>query len=123
MSICRASSTTNSLYVYFAIESEEGQARITSLKTGGTNMTMFNISSLRSFPLLAPPAKLLARFAELTLPMLRQKQAFAEINRNLRRTRNMLLPRLLSGQVNLTVTNSLGEPEPGQQIERNMSLL
>jgi type I restriction enzyme S subunit len=36
MSICRASSTTNSLYVYFAIESEEGQARIKDRKCTGS---------------------------------------------------------------------------------------
>ena len=101
MSICRATSPTVSLYVYCALESPEGQGRITSLKTGGTNMTMFNISALRTFTVVAPPAKLMARFAELTLPMLRQKQALTELNRNLRRTRDLLLPRLLSGQVAL----------------------
>jgi type I restriction enzyme S subunit len=99
MSICRAVSPTDSLYVYCALESPEGQARITSLKTGGTNMTMFNISALRSFAVVAPPAKLTARFAELTLPMLRQKQALTELNRNLRRTRNLLLPRLLTQSI------------------------
>ncbi len=101
MSICRAAKTCDALYVYFAMESEEGQGRIASLKTGGTNMTMFNISALRSFALVAPPAELLGQFAELALPMLRQKQALIELNRNLRRTRDLLLPRLLSGQVEL----------------------
>ena len=101
MSICRAARSSDSLYVYFALESPEGQGRITSLKTGGTNMTMFNISALRSFAVVAPPAKLVARFAELALPMMRQKQALTELNRNFRRTRDLLLPRLLSGQVEL----------------------
>ncbi|MDI1336144.1 MAG: restriction endonuclease subunit S [Lacunisphaera sp.] len=98
MSICRAANPTDALYVYFALESEEGQGRITALKTGGTNMTMFNISALRSFAVVAPPAKLLTRFAELAFPMLRQKQALTELNRNLRRTRDLLLPRLLSAE-------------------------
>jgi type I restriction enzyme S subunit len=101
MSICRAAKPSDSLYVYFALESPEGQGRITSLKTGGTNMTMFNISALRSFALVEPPPTLRARFAELALPMMRQRQALTELIRNLRRTRNLLLPRLLSGQVNL----------------------
>jgi len=101
MSICRATTTTDTLYVYYALESEEGQGRIASLKTGGTNMTMFNISSLRSFALVVPPARLLEQFAEVALPMLRQKQALAELTRNLRRTRDLLLPRLLSGQINV----------------------
>jgi type I restriction enzyme S subunit len=115
MSICRAAKPSDSLYVYFSLESPEGQSRITSLKTGGTNMTMFNISALRSFAVAAPPDKLLARFAELTLSMLRQKQALTELNRNLRRTRDLLLPRLLSGQVELASVSANGVPsnQPG----------
>ncbi len=99
MSICRASGTTDSLYVYFVLESAEGQGRIASLKTGGTNMTMFNISALRSFHLVAPPLRLRARFDELVLPMMRQRQTLVELARNLRRTRDVLLPRLFSGQI------------------------
>jgi len=101
MSICRAAATCDALYVYFAMESQEGQGRIASLKTGGTNMTMFNISALRSFALVAPPTIVLERFADLALPMLRQKQALTELKRNLRRTRDLLLPRLLSGQIDV----------------------
>jgi len=109
MSICRAASPTDSLYVYFALESPEGQARITSMKTGGTNMTMFNISALRSFDLVEPPPTLRARFAELALPMMRQRQTLSELTRNLRRTRNLLVPKLLSGDVD--VSHLVVEPE------------
>jgi type I restriction enzyme S subunit len=101
MSICRAEGLTDSLYVYFALESPEGQERIASLKTGGTNMTMFNISALRAFALVQPPVTLRARFAELVIPMMRQRQVLTELTRNLRRTRDLLMPRLLSGQVKL----------------------
>jgi len=101
MSICRAAKPSDSLYVYFALESPEGQGRIASLKTGGTNMTMFNISALRSFALVTPPAILMARFADLALPMIRQRQALTELSRNLRLSRDLLLPRLLSGQIEI----------------------
>lgn len=101
MSICRAAKTCDALYAYFALESEEGQGRIASLKTGGTNMTMFNISALRSFALVMPPAKLLVEFEKIVLAMFRQKQALTELNRILRRTRDLLLPRLLSGQLDV----------------------
>ncbi len=101
MSICRAANLPDSLYVYFALASPEGQGRIRALKTGGTNMTMFNISALRSFAVVAPPAKLRARFTELALPMVRQRHALTELIRNLCRTRDLLLPRLLFGQANV----------------------
>lgn len=102
MSICRATNVRNSLYIYFALESPEGQGRITALKTGGTNMTMFNISALRAFDIVAPPAKLRDCFADLVLPLIRQKQALVEVNRNLRSSRNLLLPKLISGEIQTT---------------------
>lgn len=41
------------------------------------------------------------RFASLIQPMLVAQEALRKVNRNLRRTRDLLLPRLLSGQVKL----------------------
>lgn len=101
MSICRSATVDQSLYVFFSLEAEEGQKRIASLKTGATSMTMLNISALRSFALVAPPTEMLARFSELALPSMRQTQALTEINRNLSRTRDLLLPRLISGELSV----------------------
>jgi type I restriction enzyme S subunit len=48
-----------------------------------------------------PPRELRQRFATLAEPMVRRiVQSYSAIQ-NLRRTRDLLLPRLLSGQVNL----------------------
>jgi type I restriction enzyme S subunit len=49
-----------------------------------------------------PPDALLRRFEKIAAPMLsRISQSFFTLN-NLRRTRDLLLPRLLSGQVSLS---------------------
>jgi type I restriction enzyme S subunit len=57
--------------------------------------------SLAEMPLVLPPDALLRRFEKVVAPMLaRISQSFFTLN-NLHRTRDLLLPRLLSGQVNL----------------------
>ncbi len=102
MSICRFERFINSLYVYHVLSSSEGQSRITALKTGGTNMTMFNISALRSFTIVKPPDSILSRFAEIVRPMIQFNQLLLEANRNLRKTRDLLLPKLISGELNVS---------------------
>jgi type I restriction enzyme S subunit len=55
--------------------------------------------SLAEMPLILPPDALLRRFEKIVAPMLAHiSQSFFTLN-NLRRTRDFLLPRLLSGQV------------------------
>jgi len=58
--------------------------------------------SLAEMPLVLPPDDLLRQFDNVVAPMLvRISQFFFALN-NLRRTRDLLLPRLLSGQVELS---------------------
>ena len=52
--------------------------------------------------ILVPPAALLKRFCDLADTFERQASTFQRQTQNLRRTRDLLLPRLLSGQVNVT---------------------
>lgn len=51
---------------------------------------------------LVPAVPLLKKFGEVTIPMAEQIHIFQRQTQNLRRTRDLLLPRLLSGQVALT---------------------
>ena len=54
------------------------------------------------YDLLIPPAPLLKKFGDATIPMAEQIDALHRKIQNLRRTRDLLLPRLLSGQISLT---------------------
>ena len=47
------------------------------------------------------PAPLLKKFGDATIPLAEQIHTLQRQIQNLRRTRDLLLPRLLSGQVNL----------------------
>ena len=101
MSICRSSVEGLTLFLYMVFSSEEGQARIQSLKTGGTNMTMFNISRLRDFPILFPGGVLVQSFFNLVKPAWDLKRTLEEMNRVLRTARDLLLPGLVSGQLDV----------------------
>ena len=56
--------------------------------------------------ILVPPILLLNQFCELAETFERQSATLQRQTANLRRTRDLLLPRLLSGQVSLTVSES-----------------
>jgi len=56
---------------------------------------------LRTAPLVLPPSGLLSKFNAFTEPLMAHIQALSEQIQNLRRTRDLLLPRLLSGQLEI----------------------
>ncbi len=57
--------------------------------------------------ILVPPADLLERFAQVTTPMAELIANLQRQNLNLRATRDLLLPRLMSGQLSLADVNDL----------------
>lgn len=55
----------------------------------------------KTIEFLNPPAKIVRHFEDVVAPMAEQVLAFQRQIQNLRRTRDLLLPRFLSGQINL----------------------
>jgi type I restriction enzyme S subunit len=53
------------------------------------------------FLLPHPDADTIAKFAEHVRPLFRAVQVLADKNANLRRTRDLLLPKLISGEVDV----------------------
>jgi type I restriction enzyme S subunit len=105
VTICRSSTPGITALLYFYLNSNKGQGRIEGLKTGATNMTMLNISSVRQFELIIPPIDLLRKFYDTLKPSFQLKKTLEDQNANLRRTRDLLLPRLVGGEV---MVNGLG---------------
>ena len=60
----------------------------------------------KTIEFLQPPTKLVRRFEDIATPMAEQLLALQRQIQNLRRTRDLLLPRLLSGQVELAASKS-----------------
>ena len=73
---------------------------------GGAAQPQANAVVLTSMRLAAPPASLAEKFDRLAEPILDEAELLAVKIQNLRRTRDLLLPRLLSGQVEPAAANT-----------------
>ena len=70
--------------------------------SSGTKMPRANWKVLVEYPVVLPPQPMLSRFNELVEDVVAQIQNMIFRNRNLRRTRDLLLPRLISGEVDVS---------------------
>ena len=70
-------------------------------QTSGSTFPSWTGPQLKSHRVLSPPVEVIARFDALVLPMSAAVLGYSRQMKNLRRTRDLLLPRLLSGQIPL----------------------
>ena len=70
--------------------------------TGGATFDTIVVDTFRRMEIVKPAREIIARFAKKTDAIFEQVNALQRQVQNLRRTRDLLLPRLLSGQVSLT---------------------
>jgi len=99
MSIFRTSELHYTFYLYQFLASDYGQGLIETLKKGGTNMTMLNISDLRQLEVSFPKEKELKELWSIAEPMYKLKQILTSQNTKLREARDILLPKLMNGQI------------------------
>ncbi len=71
----------------------------------GTKMPRANWNVLVEYPIAPPPPELLSCFNELLVDILDHIQNLVARNRNLRGTRDLLLPKLVSGEVGVEDLN------------------
>jgi type I restriction enzyme S subunit len=67
----------------------------------GTKMPRTSWPVLRRYPINVPPDALLSRFDEFTRPVLAQARTLTLMNRSLVAQRDLLLPRLVSGEIDV----------------------
>ena len=91
-------------FLYFATTTDDFVAFLTNNATGAAYPAVSG-ATFEKADLLIPPAPLLKKFGAATIPMAEQIHALHRKIQNLRRTRDLLLPRLLSGQVELAPSN------------------
>lgn len=89
-------------YLYFSIATSIPWFE--SLATGAT-MQHIKRKELDQVKVPLPPADLLKKFDVLVSPMLSARTELAKTNRNLMRTRDLLLPRLISGKLRVDNLN------------------
>lgn len=76
------------------------------LGLGATGQTELSRTSIANVDLVVPPTKIQNRFGEIVRPTRTAAMTYAKQIQNLSRTRDLLLPRLLSGQVELPGTEA-----------------
>lgn len=85
-------------FLYAATTTDDFVAYLTNNATGAAYPAV-TAATFEKAALLIPPAPLLKKFGEATIPMAEQIHTLQRKIQNLRLTRDLLLPRLLSGQV------------------------
>jgi type I restriction enzyme, S subunit len=68
----------------------------------GTKMPRANWNVLTQYPVIIPPNDALSRFNAIVLDIVQLQRNLVFRNRNLRQTRDLLLPRLISGQLDVS---------------------
>jgi len=77
-------------------------------QAGGSTFPSWTTNQLLNHQVISPPLVILTRFEEVAKPINEQISVIDKQIQNLRRTRDLLLPRLLSGQIDVEAL-----PEPG----------
>ena len=88
-------------FLYCATTTDDFVAYLTNSATGSAYPAV-TAKTFENAELLVPPKSLLTKFGDITVPMAEQIHILQRQAANLRRTRDLLLPRLLSGQVALS---------------------
>lgn len=88
-------------FVYLLARSDEFRGNAIKSMSGASGRQRVQEKCFDGFQIVQPPRDLLERFSAVVAPSFRLIQELHLQTANLRRTRDLLLPRLLSGQVNL----------------------
>ena len=93
----------SALYAFYVLQSID----LAGFNSGAAVPTL-NRNDVHGQPVLRPTIDVLARFNEVAAPVLKLKRRLELTNTNLRTTRDLLLPKLISGELDVS---ALPEPE------------
>lgn len=96
--ILKPKSEVKTAYLYYLMTSQAIQD-ILSVQTNGASQQFVGLTFMRRFKILIPSERILNRFAEQITPILTEKQTVYAKSQNLARQRDLLLPRLMSGKM------------------------
>jgi type I restriction enzyme S subunit len=92
----------NAEYIYFLSREREFRGNAINSMIGASGRQRVQQKCFDSFMVAKPPKILLEKFADIVSPMFKITHALALKNANLRQTRDLLLPRLVSGEIEVT---------------------
>ena len=86
------------LYLFYALSDDTYQGFISGA-SGGSTRKSASAKLLVDFNVLVPPTTFTALFMEQARPLRKQIQRLLQQNSSLRRSRDLLLPRLMNGEI------------------------
>jgi type I restriction enzyme, S subunit len=89
-------------FVYLLARSDSFRDHAIKSMTGATGRQRVQEASLLSFLIAAPPRCILDEFRSAAMPLFAQVHVLSRANDALRRTRDLLLPKLVAGVVDVT---------------------
>jgi len=87
------------LFVHKAINSDERKRQLLSYAQKGATREALTKEMVADFEITLPTGTLVRQFAEIAEPTFRQRENLAFQNQKLRAARDLLLPRLMSGEI------------------------
>lgn len=88
-------------YVYLLVRTDNFRGIAIKSMTGASGRQRVQNDCFDEIMIPVPPKDVLNSFSDTVAPMFKQIQVLANKNRNLRRTRDLLLPKLISGELDV----------------------
>jgi type I restriction enzyme S subunit len=95
------SKTVTPEFVYLTARSERFRQHAIKSMSGATGRQRVRVDSFNEYLLAQPDKETLDRFSEVVSPTFKSISCLAKKNANLRRTRDLLLPKLISGEIDV----------------------
>ncbi len=88
-------------YLLDTINNDQNKQKLLGLSQGGATREALTKDTISNFLILLPPRELVFKYGQVAGPLHAQRDTLTRQIQNLSRTRDLLLPRLLSGQLNM----------------------
>jgi type I restriction enzyme S subunit len=110
---CLATERLSAYQIYHWIE--QNRQKIISLASGAT-FKEINKATFRQLPVIVPPVDVSQRFNEAVHPIYKVVENLISRNTSLRRARDLLLPRLISGEIDVSGWAGAEEQEMAESL-------
>lgn len=122
VSIIRVNQTlSNPFYVLYTLNSDTYKAMLLSLAQGGATREALTKEAISNFKILHPPKILAEQFGDIVKIMFLQYEYLKRKNINLSQTRDLLLPRLISGELDVSELDISGVMESDSSLAETVS--
>ena len=94
-------------FVQLLARSEPFRAHAIKSMSGAKVGSALDCESLEQFEIAVPPQPVAQRFNSTVWPLINSREYWRTQNRNLRTQRDLLLPKLISGEIDVSAANDL----------------